>query len=185
MAEVIDIPALFKQCADKVNTVFSNREQNPFNVYFQHGHYDAVNKVLVQKGESLSAKGTKFPLIWMITPFEQKSDIKKDYYCELSGLDFLILTPVVEGESIDQQVEKYFKKFLWPIAEEFKEQIADSGFFNVLSADSIEVDYEKDWQYQSGTTGKSNLFNECLAAVQLKNVRLHVNELVPDGKIFG
>lgn len=185
MAETIDIPALFKQCADAVNTVFSTRAQNPFNVYFQHGHYDAVNKVLIQKGESISLKATKFPLIWMVTPFQKKDDAKYDYYCELSGLDFLIMMPVIEGESIDDQTEKYLKPFLWPIVEEFENQIVASGLFNVLSPEGIPSDYKKDWHYQSGLTGKNNLFNECIVAVQIKNMTVHVNELVPDGKIFG
>lgn len=185
MSDSINIPALFKACADEVNTVFSSRAVESFSVYFEHGHYDAVNKVLIQKGESITLKNAKFPLIWMITPFDQKKDPKKDYYCELSRLDFLILIPVNEGESIDTQVTKYFTKFLWPIREEFKEQIAASGSFNLCSADSIQIDYEKDWHHQSGISANKNLFNECIAAVQLKNVRLHVNELVPDGKVFG
>jgi hypothetical protein len=184
MSQTIDIPQLFKQCADEVNEVFSTRQQDPFSVYFQFGHYDAVNKTLIQKGESISMKGQTFPMIWMVTPFSQRTDPKQDHYCELSGLDFLILTTIKEGESIDDQTENRFKKYLWPITEEFKSQIEASGLFNVLSADAISMDYQKDWHYQSGLSGKNNLFNDQVVAVQLKNVRLRVNELIPDGKIF-
>jgi hypothetical protein len=186
VAETIDIPGLFKACAKEVNTTFSTRKSAAFNVYFQHGHYDAVNKVLIQKGESINFKNTKFPLIWMITPFQRKDDPARDYFCELSGLDFLVLMAIQkEGESIEDQVEKYFKPYLWPIVEEFKEQIVASGFFNVLSVAGIQSDYDKDWHYQSGLSGKNNLFNDCIVAAQIKNLRLRVNEQVPDGKIFG
>lgn len=181
MSEVIDIASLFKTCADRVNAFFSTRAENPFNVYFESGHYDAVNKTLVQKGESLSFKNQKFPLVWMITPFEQKTNAS--CYCELSGLDFLIITTIKEGESLSEQTENRFKNYLWPIREQFKSEIEASGFFNVLSADAIPMDYEKDWHYQSGLSGKNNLFNDQVVATQMKGVRLHVNEALPE-KIF-
>jgi hypothetical protein len=185
MGEVIDISELFRAVANRVDQVLSTRAVDPFHVYFQAGHYDAVNKVLISKEGSITQKGTKYPLIWMVTPFEQKRDPKQDYYCELSGLDILILTGSNEDDSIDARTAKYFIPRLWPIRQEFKKQLVDSGLFQLLSPDAIPFDYEKDWYYHSGVNGKANLFNDCIDATQIKGLRLRVNEPVPaQDKIF-
>jgi hypothetical protein len=183
MSEVIDIPALFKTCADEVHQFFSTRTVDPFNVYFDYGHYDAVNKNLVQKEESITMKD-KYPLIWLVTPFSQTTDRRQDYYCELSGLDILIMMGTNPDDSVAARTDKYFKTRLWPIRQEMKRQIADSGLFQVLSEDAIPFDYEKDWHYQSGADGKDNLFNDYIDATQIKGLRLRVNDLVPDGYKF-
>ncbi len=184
MHQTIDIPSLFKSIAQKVNLHFSTRVVKPFQVSFDYGHYDAVNKNLLNKEGSITLKNAKYPLIWMITPFEQKTDRRQDHYCELSGLDFLILTNTSMEESIETRVEKYFKPVLWPVIERFKSEISDSGLFQVLSVDAIPYDYQKDWHYQSGLSGKGNLFNDYIDAVQIKGIRLKVNELVPEGFHF-
>lgn len=180
MANSIDIPALFKTCAQRVHAKLSVAEVNPTAVNFDYGHYDAVNKNLVSADESITNKDKKYPLIWMITPFEQRFDIRQDYYCELSQLDFLILKNIAPNESIADQTENHFKKNLWPIWEEFKKQLCDSGLFQILSEDAIPFDYVKDWHYQSGVGGNRNLFNDFIAAVQVKGLRLRVNEALPE-----
>lgn len=179
MSERINIPDLFKVCAQRVHNTFSTRVEDPFPVYFDHGHYDAVNKNLVSVDESITAKDQKYPLIWMITPFEERIDPRQDYYCELHGLDILILMGISAGEPIAGQTEKYFKPRLWPILEEFKKQLCDSGLFQLLSPEVIPYEYVKDWHYQSGVAGGRNLFNDFIAAVQIKGLKLRVNEAVP------
>lgn len=173
----INIPSLFSTCAERV---FEALDMEGF---FDYGHYDAVNKKLVSKSQSITDK-TRYPLIWMITPFSERKKSDQDYYCELSGLDLLILTGTTEGESIETRVEKYFEPTLWPIWEELKKQLCDSGFFQILSPDSIQYDEVKDWFYQAGVQGKTNLFNDFIDAVQVKNLRLRVNETVSQGKIL-
>jgi hypothetical protein len=180
MIEIHHIPGLFETIAGKVNNTFSTRVQDPFTVYFDYGHYDAVNKNLINKDGSITQKD-KYPLIWLITPFGQNPpSLKQDFDCELTGLDFLFVIGTNEEDSISERVDKYFKPRLWPIVQEFKNQIDSSGFFQVLCPDAIPYDYMKDWYYQAGYSGKNNLFNDHIDAVQIKNMRLRVNESVPN-----
>lgn len=182
MDERIDIPALFKSVAERVNTYFSGRPVDPFDVYFAHGHYDAVNKDLIDKDGGTSTKNAKFPLIWMVTPFDQRFDKRYDYYCELSGLDFLFLMNSSYDETIDQRIENYYKPRLWPIVERFKIEIDNSGlFYDILSPESIPYEYIKDWYFNGNLGGKGNLFNDFIDAVQIKGLRLRINETVPEG----
>ena len=184
MTQKIDIPLLFQAVAAKVKTGFSTRTEDPFKVFFDWGHYDAVNKNLYSKSKAVHDK-TRYPLIWMVTPFDERSNPKQDYYCELSGLDFLFLMGTIGTDSMEKTTGKAFQPRLWPVVDAFKEAIADSGYFQVLSADAIPYDYQKDWYFKSVGEGKGNLFNDYIDAVQLKNVRLRVNEWIGDRvKIF-
>ena len=179
MSQPVNIPSLFEACAAKVNTTYSTRATDPFSVFFDYGHYDAVNKNLVNKDGSITMKD-KYPLIWLVTPFEQRHAVSQDYYCELSGLDILVLTSTDPDSSLADKVAGNFEPRLWPIVRELFKQIADSGLFQVLSEDAITYDYMKDWFYQSGLNGKNNLFNDTIDAVQIRNLRLRVNESVPE-----
>jgi hypothetical protein len=169
----IDIPGLFAIIAEKV------MDRVGFPVYFDYGHYDAVNKNLVNKDGAITNKD-KYPLIWLVTPFDQRTSYRQDYYCELSGLDILVLTSTDPDSSISAKVDANYKPILWPIVRALFTEIADSGLFQVLSEDAIPYDYMKDWYYQSGINGKSNLFNDTIDAVQVRNLRLRLNETKPD-----
>jgi len=183
IVEKIHIPDLFKAIAEKVNARFSTRTEDPFDVYFDYGHYDAVNKNLINKDGSISMKDQKYPLIWMITPFDEKTSAKHDYYAELSGLDFLIMVETSQDETIPERIAKYYVPRIYPILREFFHQIEASGFFQVLSADAIPYDAIKDWYYHSNSSG-TNLFNTHIDSTQVKNIRLRVNESVPDDHLI-
>jgi hypothetical protein len=173
--EHIDIPSLFASLAPK------SAERVAFDVSFDYGHYDAVNKNLVNKTGAISEENrAKYPLIWLVTPFEQRFNPKGDSYCELSGLDILVLTKTDPDASLDAKIAANFQPVLWPIVRALFVEIADSGLFQVLSDDAIPYDYMKDWFYQSGLSGKNNLFNDTLDAVQIRNMRLKVNEKKTD-----
>lgn len=175
MNAVIDIPSLFAQLVSDAS------EALELDVYFDYGHYDAVNKNLVNKDGSITMKDQKYPLVWLITPFETRTNSRQDYACELSGLDILVLTNTGENISIPDRIENYFKPILWPIVQELKVQMVESGFFQLLDPGAIPYDYEKNWYYQGSVNGKTNLFNAYIDAVQIKNLRLKVNDLVPIG----
>jgi hypothetical protein len=177
MTETIYIPDLFASLITKISA------QVGFTVYFDHGHYDAVNKNLVYKDKSIDNKD-KYPLIWLVEPFDQRTASNQDYNCELSGLDILILMGTNADDSIDERKTKYFTPKLWPVARALKKQMVDSGLFQLLSDESIPYDYMKDWYYQSGLSGKNNLFNDIIDAVQIKNLRLRVNPTVTGTRLL-
>lgn len=183
MQKPIDIPSLFKDITAKVSARLQARPVKPFAVYFDHGVYDTVNKNLITKDGSISLKNAKYPLVWLVTPLRQVKPRNADYYCELSDVQILILMGTNDSDSEDARIEKYFEPYLRPIYEELLNEIDRSCFFQVLSADAIPHEM-KEWTYQSGTEGKYNLFNDFIDAIQIRQMRLLVNESVSGFKIF-
>jgi hypothetical protein len=178
----INIPALFAIIAAKVNTTFSSRTAGPFPVYFEHGVYDAVNRKLVMKSEGITDR-VKYPLIWLVTPINQKPITSGDANCEIEA-QFFILCSADSDASEDDQIANYFTPYLRPIYKELLNQIDRSCLFQVLSAESI-IHEMKEWTYQSTTDGKKHLFNDYVNAIQVKGMSLLVNEPPPNSfKIF-
>lgn len=179
MSQSVNIPGIFSDIASKVNTVFSERPSSPFKVFFEHGVYDAVNKVLGNRDQSPDME-TKlsFPLIWLVTPVSQKPVTEGDANCEIDAQVF-ILAEANDEYTEDQQISESFIPYLRPIYKEFLKQIDLSCAFQVLCADAIVHDM-KEWTYQSTTDGKRHLFKNKINAIQIKGMRLLVNEPTPE-----
>lgn len=181
MSEQINIPGLFQTIAGRVNETFSERLTNPFNVYFDHGVYDTVNKNLQFRDESITLKEAKYPLIWLVTPLRTDKPIGADYAAEILDADILILMGTNNEVSNDERNTKYFEPFLRPIYQEFLRQIDLSCYFDVLSANAIPHEV-KEWPYHSGpedVSGKFNLFKDFIDCIQIRRLRLKVQPSIP------
>lgn len=178
MSEIISIPALFKIIVDRVSAVMVDRPVGTY-VHFDYGVYDVVNKNLISKEQSRTMKNMKYPLIWLVTPIQQVKPRAADYYCELPDLQILILMGTEKDISEQERESATFGPFLRPIYDELLNQIDRSCFFQVLSTEAIIHDY-KEWSYGSTTDGKTHLFNDYIDAIQIKKMRLFVNETVPN-----
>jgi hypothetical protein len=182
--ESIIIKELFEDITGKVNGVLSTRAQDPFSVQFDYGNYSEVVKNLTDKGRATTtASRKKYPLIWLVMDFPERfSGGNTDYYCELPNLQLLIVMGTSKTESTAKRYEKYFLPRLYPIYEQLKKQMVDSGFFTLLSTEAIpheKIDRPY-WGGQDSGDGKTNLFNDYIDCIQIRNLKLFVNENVPD-----
>lgn len=179
----IIIPEIFKSIVERVNEVLSTRDNDPFPVFYDFGHYAEVVKNLTTKDGSISNKNRKYPLVWLVMDFVEQYNTLSDGYCVLPDLQILITTVTTPDITTAQRIEKTFKPRLYPIYSELLEQISASGYFQVMSPDSIpheKIDRPY-WGLTAGVGGynnTANLFNDFIDAIQIRKLRLTVNEEV-------
>lgn len=177
MSEQLNIPGLFKQIVDKVNTTFSTRLTSPFNVYFYYGVHDVVKKQLQTLDESIFMKDLKFPMIWLVTPIAENCPAGAEYACDLTDVMVLICMKSDSTSSNDARNTSIFETYIRPIYEELKKQMDNSYFFTITSSNSIPHEV-REWPYHSGTeaaSGKMNLFDDFIDCLQIRRMRLQVN----------
>lgn len=184
MGKSINIPALIKEVAERVNAVLAYRAQDPFPVQFDFGHHAEVVKNLKEKDAAITdSSRLKYPLIWLVMDFpEVFSGGNTDYYCELPALQLLIVLDSNKDDSTAARYEKYFIPRLYPIYEELKQQLVNSGYFTLLSPEAIpheKIDRPY-WGGQDSGDGKANLFNDFTDCIQIRKLKLFVNDSVPD-----
>lgn len=174
---MIHIPTLFENIVAKVDAEL-NTGTSPKRVYFDYGHYVDVTRNLGDKDKSISQKGDKYPLIWLVMDFEERFGGEEYEYCELPDLQFIIAVPTKPAINARKRTEETFTPTLYPIYEEFKKQIAYSGYFgNAEPLEHTKIDRPY-WGGQDGLgNGQANLFNDFIDAIQLKRVRLNVNNI--------
>jgi hypothetical protein len=177
MLETADIAYMFRTVAIRVNSALEAKLNRP--VFFEHGVYDAVNRALVNRANGISEK-RKYPLIWLVTPVRQVK-AKTDGICELPDLQLFILMDWADGLSEDEYVNKVFQPYLRPIYRELLHQIDNSYFFQVLSVEGIPHEMTE-WSLTASTPGVVRLFDDKVCAIQIKGMRLIVNESVSTAK---
>lgn len=176
------IPYLFRDIVAKVNAELSSRTTDPFNVYYDFGHYAEVTKNLTQKDRSTSQRDKKYPLIWLVMDFVERFTADEFGYCELPELQILIATVTTPKLSTAERIEKTYVPRLYPIYEELKNQMELSGYFDMSGPffphEKIDRPY---WGGQDANgNGQANLFNDFIDAIQLRKIKLKVNEEVCD-----
>jgi hypothetical protein len=177
VSEQRNIPGLFAQVVDRVNTTFYTRLADPFSVYFYHGAHDVVSKQLKSLDNSITMKDLKYPMIWLVTPIRENIPVGTEFACEISDVDILICMKSDSTSSGDERNTAYFEKYLRPIYEELKKQISNSYLFGVLSPNAIPHE-AKEWPYHSGTeaaSGKVNLFDDFIDCLQIRRMKLEIN----------
>lgn len=181
MAATVNIPALFEDVVRRVN------ERLDFEVFFDYGHYAEITDKLLSKGKSISHKGKRYPLIWLVMDFTERYSVGGDYYCELPDVQLILAHPTKQESYTPQRMQEVFIPILYPLYHEFLKQLVDSGHFHDLCPEAIP--HEKiDRPYWGGgeTPSKNgaNLFDDYIDAIQLRRMRLFVNEPDARFKIF-
>ncbi len=182
MMDFILIPDIFKVISQKVNATLSTRAQDPFPVYFDYGHYNEVTRNLTNKDGGTTSKTKKYPLIWLVMDFVEKCGEIVNGYCELPDVQILIATVTTPAITAPERIQKTFVPRLIPVYQELMKQIADSGHFDVTE-DAIphERILRPYWGGQDALgNGTANLFNDFIDAIQIRRLKLKVNESVCD-----
>lgn len=174
-AKVVNIAALFNSLAEKVNAALSSRAENPFPVYYDFGRYVEVTRNLTSKDGGKESKNKKYPLIWLVVPYTVV-DTWIEGPCEIKNLEIIIATATKQASTTPDRINENFIPFLYPIYDELRKQIDISGYFDDIDFNN---DFERiDQPYWDGKQGTSqaNLFNDYIDAIQLRGIRLTVNE---------
>lgn len=171
----VNIPTLWAAIAARVDARLFARTTDPFHVWFDYGRYIEITRRLTEKEGGTTTASQKFPLIWLVIPFDEDYG-KTDQVCELTNLQIIIATTTKLDSTTPGRFADNFVPRLFPIYEELINQIKISGFFSEIGYD---VPHKKINQpYWDGKDGaqQANMFNDVIDAIQLKNIRLTVNE---------
>lgn len=178
---LVNIPELFRAVAAKVNTTFSTRSTDPFPVYFDYGRYLEITRRLTQKTMGVESKSERFPLIWLVIPFEERNG-QTEEYTDLTNLQIIIATLTKPDSTTPDRIADNFIPRLYPIYFELLNQVKESGYFSDIG---YGIEHRKiDQPYWDGKDGVSgggaNMFDDFIDAIQLKNISLTVNESTCD-----
>lgn len=174
MNQILFIPDIFKEVASRVSAA-TQLLDDPFRVYFEYGHYRDVVKRLDQKeGAILEDTRTKYPLIYMVTDFEEKRTDNTSYYCELPSLQFIVAMGTDNNYTMDERRDKTYLPRLYPVYAEFLKQLSKTkalGYPNEGTLTHTKIDRS----YWAGDEGQNaNMFNDYIDAIQIKGMNLRV-----------
>jgi hypothetical protein len=176
-----NIPDLFADIAAKVDEALFSRDVDPFHVYFDYGHYAEVTRNLTNKDGGVTTKNKKYPLIWLVMDFvERRGEL--NFPVQLPDLHILIATKTDVDSTTPKRIASNFKPRLYPIYRELLYQMGQSGYFTVTEPETIP--HEKIdrpfWGGQdvNGANGVANLFNDHIDAIQVRKIKLFVNEQI-------
>jgi len=180
MATVVNIPGLFETVAGRVNAALSTRATDPFNVYFDYGHYAEVTRNLIVKDGSTTLKDKKYPLIWLVMDFEEKYNPNNNGYCFLPNVQIIIATVTDPNSTTPKRYQNNFIPRLYPVYNEFIQQLCNSNLFyeqNELDLTYTKIDRPY-WGGQDSGNSTQNSFSDFIDAKQIKGLSLTVNEPV-------
>lgn len=177
---VINIPELWRVIATKVDVKMFSRATDPFHVWFDYGRYIEITRRLTEKQGGITTVSKRFPLIWLVIPFDEEYG-DTDQVCELSNLQIIIADLTNKDSTTPARMADTFADRLFPIYEELIKQIKLSGFFSEIGYNvphkKINQPY---WDGKENSQQQANMFNDYIDAIQLKNIRLTVNESTCD-----
>lgn len=171
------IPDIFSEVVARVKTALAR------DVFFDFGHHGDVTKKLIQKnGATETATRTKYPLIWMVTDFEEKLSKDPAYYVELPALRFIIATGTDPNYTMEQRRDTTFLPVLYPIYMEFLNQLSKTKVLGFpKSQDLLHSKFDRSyWGGQTEGDGGANAFNDHIDAIEIRGLSLRVKTLKPD-----
>lgn len=141
-------------------------------IHYMYDHYGKICQKLQDRAEGgQEFKYKRFPLIALIEDFRVRPVLGTK---GRATLQFLILYHTqAEAYSEDRQ-QQVFKPILYPILDEFKRQIVQSGYFlitdeSALSADIVDRPHWGD----PGVYGNTGyILNDVLDGIEIRNVEL-------------
>ena len=133
-------------------------------IHFDFGHYEYVTGR--QQGKAQTKSKERYPLIWLVMDFEEQR-YSMNNVIQLTPSPMIIIATNTQPElSMEQRRDQKFLPILYPIYDEFLNQISKSkAFGQPANVKHVKVDRP----YWKGEGGAGNLFTDFIDAIQLKN----------------
>jgi hypothetical protein len=172
----INIPALFAAMVANVSTSLGKP------VYFDYGKLKEVTRKLTQLDGGITTKNKKYPLVWLVMNYAEDYG-NTDEFCELNDVTIMICTLTDPSSYTSARVEANFIPVLYPIYDALVQELGDSYFFEdtgLLDFEHTKIDCPY-WNEDAGIgDGKYNQFNDFIDAIQIRKLKLIVNESTCD-----
>lgn len=175
------LPYLIKEVVANVNTIFSTRASDPFNVFFDHGLYVSVADNIYKKQNQGVEEAGIFPLIWLITPsIDIDPSVAKDAIYGTATFDMIIAMPTSNEYTQDQRDQLVFIPRLLPIYDELVKQLEISDYFKKTLKPIVEhYRYRPYWGGIEGGTDQKTLFKNFIDAIHVTGIRLDIKKPAP------
>lgn len=143
------------------------------SVYYKYGGFKEVFNELEQFANN--ELYTNYPLIWLITDFEQKKGTAVDIYSE-ANVNILIFNKTLPEWTAEQRTNFSFKAQLHPIYEQLIDSIQNShsiytGFKNPEHKQTDRYSWGRD---RIEMTKDGNPFSDYIDAVEINNLTLKI-----------
>lgn len=178
--EIPYLPDILTGVVARVNTVFSTRVTDTFNVYFDYGlERDVTNNIYKKDiSEAIPKPGT-FPLVWLVMNFTEARGRRIDKYADASP-SIIIAMPTEAEYTMQQRTDISFKPRLFPIYLELLNQISLEETLSVPVVEEI-VHAKTDLPYWGGGDvngpGTKNLFKHFIDAILIKDLKLSMENI--------
>lgn len=143
-------------------------------VYFQKGNVLVVQNNLIQLDGSEDLKDKKYPFIWLVLDLKELRRAALGLYADIS-LNLYILTHSDPDYTMDQRRDINFLPILYPIYAELLSQLANSQYFKVMSAETIQ--HEKTDLHHWGVRNQ-NVFVDYMDGIQIRDLKLSVSRKI-------
>jgi hypothetical protein len=158
-----------KQYLTNTKVTVPNQNLMPFYLY---GHPIEINKILVTKDKDKVRMYQKYPLIAL------RMDTEEEFTTEglvKFNLNIAIISYTDRAITADKRYDTVFRPVLYPIYEQFMEQLGNSGLFSWSGSLSRPPHTKVDRPYW-GTIGEqgneANKFDDPLDAIEILNLSL-------------
>jgi len=173
------IPDIIGRVVEAADNVLKLRA-TPIRVYYDFGHYVEIVRNLTDKDKSTTHKNKQYPLVWLVTDFEETMGSNTDLYAKCS-LHFVIAVPSDAKWTMQQRRDKTFLPILYPIYAELLKQLDAS--FELVSDSDLKIEHTKIdrpyWGKQDADgNGTGNLFNNTVDCIEIKNLKIGVRRKV-------
>jgi hypothetical protein len=167
------LPYIIKSVVAKVNTTFSTRLTDPFNVFFDYGLYVDVAKNIYKKENAGIQDASIYPLIWLVEDWDIRRGEAGGNYGEAT-FDLILAMPTSNEYTADQRTENVFLPRLLPIYDELVYQLSRSKDFSVMSPLKINHTVKKRsyWGGNEGGQDAKNLFKNFIDALYIPSMTL-------------
>lgn len=163
------LPDVMQGVVARVNTNFSTRGADPFNVYFAKG-------IHTQAARDLYASPNNYPLVWLVMNYPEVRGKDPTIYGEITAMLFL-LAPTTAEYTQQQRDDLVFKPRLLPLYANLMDEIAAEPAFQFRG--SAAIDHTRQVRPYWGGGGINgidtpNLFEKNVDAITIVNLKLRM-----------
>jgi hypothetical protein len=139
-------------------------------VHFEYGHYTDIQERLTAKGKT--AKFDRYPLVCLFEDFKIRH--RKEGLTGVTDMKIIILHSSKNTITRQQREDNVFVPILYPIYEEFLNQLDISGNFMIYDKSRIIHDQinRPHWGDPAMYKNESYLFGDVLDGIELSNLQL-------------
>lgn len=142
---------------------------------YQHGHKKELIETLFQMDKSEEERELKYPLVYLVQDFAEERGKNASTYAEVS-LNVIIAHHTNNQYKISDREEKVFKPVLYPIYDEFLNQLAKHS--QIHDAHPTMIPHRKTdrsyWGRISVGGNDQNKLNDYLDAIEIENLKLKI-----------